>query len=328
MGFRRSSCLAGVIKPGRENWRRARRRPAGIRSNHNQWRRAPASRPALADSATEIAVAGMIVRVRGRVMRMRWSRCLRRRRGRDDCSRLVGCGCWSQPGLWTSARHGRSCGNSKRKRWLKIRFPARSWCSTPTAPIAFKLLFWDGSALMLVSKRLDQGAFKWPPIMDGVMRLNDGSERLTVPVRLKGIRLERSLRFGDGYLALALWRETGLEHLCEQVLPIGKRIPWAKMAELLVIAPIGRKYSRSMAGQGQNQMARDKGITSCYDDIHRSMSKPDKSSRPPPRPSQRASRPPRYQPSGVASHGWRGRADGVVHVAGASVNRPTARNPG
>jgi len=35
-----------------------------------------------------------------------------------------------------------------------------------------KLLLWDGSGLMLVSKRLEEGAFKWPPIMDGVMRLS------------------------------------------------------------------------------------------------------------------------------------------------------------
>jgi len=35
-----------------------------------------------------------------------------------------------------------------------------------------KLLFWDGSGLMLVSKRLEQGSFKWPPIMDGMMRLS------------------------------------------------------------------------------------------------------------------------------------------------------------
>lgn len=35
-----------------------------------------------------------------------------------------------------------------------------------------KLLFWDGTGLMLVSKRLEQGAFKWPPIMDGMMRLS------------------------------------------------------------------------------------------------------------------------------------------------------------
>jgi hypothetical protein len=52
-----------------------------------------------------------------------------------------------------------------------------------------------------------------------------------------GIRVERSLRFGDVYLALALWRGTGLEQLCEQLLPVGKeRVPWAKMAAVLVTA--------------------------------------------------------------------------------------------
>src|SRR5262249_49852013 len=34
---------------------------------------------------------------------------------------------------------------------------------------------------------------------------NDGSSNLAVPVRLKGIRIERSRQFGDVYLALALW---------------------------------------------------------------------------------------------------------------------------
>jgi transposase len=34
-----------------------------------------------------------------------------------------------------------------------------------------KLLMWDGSGLMLVSKRLEQGTFRWPAIGDGVMRL-------------------------------------------------------------------------------------------------------------------------------------------------------------
>ena len=37
-----------------------------------------------------------------------------------------------------------------------------------------------------------------------------GSEHLTVPVRLKSVRVERSRQFGDVYLALALWRGTGL----------------------------------------------------------------------------------------------------------------------
>jgi transposase len=65
----------------------------------------------------------------------------------------------------------------------------------------------------------------------------DGSERLTVPVRLKGIGIERSRQFGDVYLALALWRGLGLEELCNQVLPVGQeRIAWSKMAAVLVAA--------------------------------------------------------------------------------------------
>jgi transposase len=66
---------------------------------------------------------------------------------------------------------------------------------------------------------------------------DDGHGQLTVPVRLKGIRTERARQFGDVYLALALWRGTGLEDLCQQLLSIGKeRIAWAKMAAVLVTA--------------------------------------------------------------------------------------------
>ena len=66
---------------------------------------------------------------------------------------------------------------------------------------------------------------------------DDGSEHLTVPVRVKGIRLERARQFGDVYLALALWRGIGLEELCTGLLPLGKeRVPWAKMAAVLVAA--------------------------------------------------------------------------------------------
>src|SRR5499427_9835089 len=66
---------------------------------------------------------------------------------------------------------------------------------------------------------------------------DDGSAHLSVPVRLKGIRVERSRVFGDVYLALALWRGLGLEELCERLLPAGQeRISWAKMAAVLVAA--------------------------------------------------------------------------------------------
>lgn len=66
---------------------------------------------------------------------------------------------------------------------------------------------------------------------------NDGTDQLTVPVRLKGIRIERSRRFGDVYLALSLWRGMGLEALCDRLLPVGKeRISWSKIATVLVTA--------------------------------------------------------------------------------------------
>jgi len=66
---------------------------------------------------------------------------------------------------------------------------------------------------------------------------DDDSGHLTVPVRLKSIRVERSRQFGDVYLALALWRGMGLEELCERLLAAGKeRIAWAKMAAVLVTA--------------------------------------------------------------------------------------------
>ena len=34
-----------------------------------------------------------------------------------------------------------------------------------------KLLVWDGSGLVLIWKQLEGGAFRWPPVVDGVVRL-------------------------------------------------------------------------------------------------------------------------------------------------------------
>jgi transposase len=66
---------------------------------------------------------------------------------------------------------------------------------------------------------------------------DDGYRDVSVAVRLKGVRLERSRQFGDGYLALALWRGTGLARLCAELLPSGKEhVPWEKMAAVLVAA--------------------------------------------------------------------------------------------
>ena len=58
-----------------------------------------------------------------------------------------------------------------------------------------------------------------------------------VAVRLDRVRLERSRRFGDVWLGWMLWRALGLDRFCAARMPEGReQVPWATMAEILVIA--------------------------------------------------------------------------------------------
>ena len=50
-----------------------------------------------------------------------------------------------------------------------------------------KLILYDGTGLILITKRLESGRFKWPPITDGVVRLS----ALQLSVLLSGLPWER-----------------------------------------------------------------------------------------------------------------------------------------
>ena len=66
---------------------------------------------------------------------------------------------------------------------------------------------------------------------------DDGGAEWTLPVRLKGLRIERSRQFGDVYLALAWWRGTDLSRVCAELLPVAKeRVAWEKFAAVWVTA--------------------------------------------------------------------------------------------
>ena len=59
----------------------------------------------------------------------------------------------------------------------------------------------------------------------------------TVAVRLDQIRLERTRRFGDCWLAWTLWRALGLDQICAELMPEGREdIPWATTAAVLVMS--------------------------------------------------------------------------------------------
>jgi transposase len=57
-----------------------------------------------------------------------------------------------------------------------------------------KILVYDGTGLVLYWKALDQGAFKWPPISDGVMRLSPAQ----LSALTEGMDWTRFLRQDDG----------------------------------------------------------------------------------------------------------------------------------
>lgn len=58
-----------------------------------------------------------------------------------------------------------------------------------------KLLVWDGTGLVLISKRLETGSFRWPSLRDGVMRLTPAQFGALFEgldwARVRGVRVAR-----------------------------------------------------------------------------------------------------------------------------------------
>ena len=70
------------------------------------------------------------------------------------------------------------------RRCGSIRSRATSSCF---ARARIKLLVYDGTGLILITKRLEAGHFAWPPVTDGVVRLS----ALQLSVLLSGLPWER-----------------------------------------------------------------------------------------------------------------------------------------
>ena len=65
-----------------------------------------------------------------------------------------------------------------------------------------------------------------------------------VPVQLEQVRVGRSRRFGDVWLALTLWRALKLDEFCATTLAEGReQVPWSTMAAILVIARLSEPSS-------------------------------------------------------------------------------------
>ena len=93
-----------------------------------------------------------------------------------------------------------------------------------------KILLWDTSGLVLIWKQLQQGSFRWPPIVNGVMKLS--------PVECKrcaGTLSGSGVRFGfpaPGHEFVDTLLRPAVDETCQQLGHVGQRIDAVELAGL------------------------------------------------------------------------------------------------
>ena len=88
-----------------------------------------------------------------------------------------------------------------------------------------KLLALDGSGLVLVSKRLEEGRFRWPPVMDGLMRLSPAQQRASgAPPAVAAADDRRICSAMAGMHSGAMEACCGAHHLGRQLVAQGHQV--------------------------------------------------------------------------------------------------------
>lgn len=78
---------------------------------------------------------------------------------------------WSQHDPWISVKAQTPWRRSSVPSTAAIPFSGVIYVFRAKRSDRIKLIWWDGTGLCLMAKKLEQGGFRWPGIQDGVMRI-------------------------------------------------------------------------------------------------------------------------------------------------------------
>ena len=108
---------------------------------------------------------------------------------------------------------------------------------------------WDGSGVVLVSKRLDEGKFRWPRIEDGVVRLTPGQLTALIEgldwTRVHARRV-RAPQEPSGTCSIFIHVSFCEEAQCASL----GACPYGECADSVMIRPAVKRWSWRVSGSG------------------------------------------------------------------------------